>query len=66
MHTATYYRIQSASRSTTDMLHEEHQFSYDWADPENVQVGVSVCDTLAELAAYLAGPGQGMSYGDGQ
>lgn len=63
----TYYRIQTADRDPSLLLNPEHQISYHWNSidsEEYTRVGVSVCETLEDLAAYLAG--SGIPYGDGE
>lgn len=69
--TTSWYRAQSADRDPADLLNPDLQVSYSWVpggdadDAATTRRGVSVCDSLEELAAYLAGPGEGIGYGDG-
>lgn len=65
MSSSRYYRIQTTNRNTNDLLDASEQVSRDWTDEESAQDGVSVCESLEDLAAYLAGPGAGIPYGDG-
>lgn len=41
----------------TDLLNPEHQVSISYCNAEDVRHGVSVCDSIEELATYLAGSG---------
>lgn len=53
--TATAYRIQAADRDLNDLLDPEQQLSFPMdEDDEQVRRGVSGCQTLADLAAYIA------------
>jgi hypothetical protein len=49
----TFYRVQSADRDTAELLDPTGQFSRTWG-AGRTNVGVSVCDTLEDLAEYLA------------
>jgi len=65
--TTTWYRIQTADRDVTDLLDPEQQVSYSWTSDEESRVGVSVCESLESLAAYLASePGSGIPFGAGE
>lgn len=67
MTTITGYRIQTADRDPNELLDPAEQVSRAWHREDIDQPGVSVCETLSDLAAYLAvGPGQGIPYGAGQ
>jgi len=62
----TYFRIQTADRDVADLLVAENQVSYHWNNidsAEYTRVGVSVCESREDLAAYLAH--SGIPYGDG-
>ncbi|MDO4243823.1 MAG: hypothetical protein Q4C85_08730 [Actinomyces sp.] len=49
------YRIQSRSRDIADLLDAEQQLSFPMdGDDDQVRHGVSGCETLADLAAYIA------------
>lgn len=50
------YRIQDKARDLGDLLDPEQQYSFpmDGEDDEMVRHGVSGCESLPELAAYLA------------
>lgn len=66
----TYYRVQSGDRDTNDLLDPAYQISQAWGhehldDRRTDRAGVSVCDSREALAAYLAGPGQGIPFGSG-
>lgn len=51
----TAYRIQSADRDLADLLDPEQQQTFPMdEDDEQVRHGVSGCETLADLAAYIA------------
>ena len=50
----SYYRIQQANHPIEWLLDPEYQFSTSWNAGEDVRVGVSVCDSIEELASYLA------------
>lgn len=65
MSRSRYYRIQTIDRDAADLLIASEQVSRDWADEESTQDGVSVCESLEDLAIYLAGPGAGIPYGGG-
>jgi len=63
----SYYRIQSAGRDVQELLDVEAQTSEAWNGREELtRSGVSVCDSLESLAAYLAGAGSGIPYGVGE
>ncbi|MDO4792517.1 MAG: hypothetical protein Q3999_08565 [Buchananella hordeovulneris] len=48
------YRMQDASRNINDLLDPEQQYSFPMSgDDEDIRRGVSGCESLAELAAYL-------------
>lgn len=52
---ATAYRIQAADRDLTDLLDPEQQYSFPMdGDDEKIRRGVSGCETLSDLAAYIA------------
>ena len=49
------YRMQDESRDLADLLDPEQQYSFPMSnDDEKVRHGVSGCETLADLAAYIA------------
>ncbi|QHO91905.1 hypothetical protein CWT12_12155 [Actinomyces sp. 432] len=49
------YRMQDKNRDINDLLDPEQQYSFPMDnDDEMVRHGVSACETLAELAAYIA------------
>lgn len=49
------YRMQDASRNINDLLDPEQQYSFPMdGDDEDIRRGVSGCESLAELAAYIA------------
>lgn len=51
----SYYRIQTADRDVTELLDAGHQFSSALShDPSLTRQGVSVCDSIDDLALYLA------------
>lgn len=53
--TTTYFRIQAADRDVNELLDPGHQFSSALShDPSHTREGVSVCESLDELAEYLA------------
>lgn len=52
----SYYRIQSADRDVQDLLDPELQISISYVD-DTERAGVSVCDSLEDLAQYLAASG---------
>lgn len=54
--TTSYYRIQPAHYDTAALLDPEMQWSYSYCN-DDVRHGVSVCDSIEELAAYLAQTG---------
>lgn len=61
----TYYRVQTADRDPADLLDPEYQVSSHWNNIESYdRVGVSVCESLEDLAYYLAQ--SGIPYGNGQ
>lgn len=69
MHTG--YRIQEAMLDTADLLRPELQFSHVWEgnedeDDARTRRGISACESLEALAAYLAGAGSGIPFGDGE
>jgi hypothetical protein len=51
------YRIQPADRNVDALLDPEMQWSYSWCDADDVRHGISVCDSVDELAAYIAQTG---------
>lgn len=53
---STYYRIQSAGRDVADLLDPEMQYSISYAD-DSERHGVSVCDSVEQLAVYIAQAG---------
>lgn len=61
---STYYRIQSAGRDVADLLTAEGQTSTNWCDADDVRQGVSVCESIEELAAYLVTTG--IPFGEGE
>lgn len=63
----SYYRIQTADRDANLLLDAEAQTSQAWNGNDDLtRDGVSVCDSLEELAEYLATDGQGIPYGAGE
>ena len=63
--TQTYFRIQTADRDVNDLLNPEFQISENWNNIESyTRSGVSVCDSLENLAAYLAQ--SGIPFGAGE
>ncbi|UWZ37469.1 hypothetical protein Drose_04090 [Dactylosporangium roseum] len=50
----TYFRVQSGDRDVNDLLDPGCQFSHPWSGGGRSQVGVSVCDSIDDLALYLA------------
>ena len=54
--TTSYYRIQSAGRDPQALLDPAQQTSVSYCD-DTERHGVSVCDSIDELAAYLAQSG---------
>lgn len=52
-----FYRVQTAERDVADLLTLEGQTSTSYNNDEDVRIGVSVCDSLEDLAAYLAQTG---------
>lgn len=55
--TTSWYRIQSAGRNVADLLTSE-QTSEAWGgSDDDTRSGVSVCDSLESLAAYLVTAG---------
>lgn len=51
----TYFRVQSADRDVNELLDPEYQFSHAWSGiGRHDRVGVSVCDSIDDLALYLA------------
>lgn len=54
----TGYRIQSAAHDVADLLDPTKQFSLNYnGQDEDTRRGISVCDTLDDLAAYIAQSG---------
>ena len=53
--TRTYFRIQLAERDVNDLLDPGNHFSHP-VNGSAVRRGVSVCDSLEDLALYLATP----------
>lgn len=53
---STYYRIQDADRDVADLLDPEQQYSISYVD-DTERHGISVCDSLEDLADYLAHSG---------
>lgn len=55
----SYYRIQSADRTATDLLDNANWTSYNYgtSGDEDARYGVSTCGSLEELAGYLAQSG---------
>jgi hypothetical protein len=62
----SFYRIQTADRDVADLLTTEGQVSHYWGQFDEVVEGVSVCESLEDLAQYLAGAGSGIPFGDGE
>jgi hypothetical protein len=61
----SFYRIQNADRDATDLLDPENWVSYHWNErDEDARPGVSVCASIDDLAAYLAGAGIPIGLGD--
>ncbi|MGC0364828.1 hypothetical protein ABH922_002812 [Rhodococcus sp. 27YEA15] len=52
----SYYRVQAADFDTAALLDPELQVSESYSS-DDVRTGISVCDSLEELATYLAGSG---------
>lgn len=53
--TKTYFRVQSGDRQASDLLDPGYQFSHAWNGvAAHSREGVSVCDSVEELALYLA------------
>lgn len=52
----TYFRIQSADRDVAELLDPEH-VSYSWDDEAVSDLGVSTCESIEALAAYVARTG---------
>jgi hypothetical protein len=51
----SFYRVQPADRDTAELLDPTHQFSHAWSNaPWATREGVSVCDSVEDLAMYLA------------
>lgn len=51
----TAYRIQAANRDLADLLDPEQQYSFPMSQAEEIiRRGVSGCETLSDLAAYVA------------
>jgi len=61
----SFYRIQTADRDVTALLETDQQFSTKWGNMHESLPGVSVCESLEELAGYLAGAGSGIPFGTG-
>lgn len=59
-----YFRVQSGDVDPGYLLDPEAQVSEQWGGTDR-RPGVSVCESRADLARYLAGPGQGIPYGSG-
>lgn len=61
-----YFRIQTADRDANGLLDPEQQTSEAWNGHESLtRRGVSVCESLEDLATYLATDGSGIPYGSG-
>lgn len=63
----SYFRVQTADRDVNDLLDPEFQHSHHWNNIESeryVQTGISVCETIEDLAAYLAVSGIPIGNGD--
>lgn len=54
--TTTYYRIQAANRPVEQLLDPEFQTSLSYVD-DTERTGVSVCDSVEDLASYLSQSG---------
>lgn len=54
--TTTYFRVQDGDRDLTQLLDPEQVSSY-WGRAGLDREGVSVCESIKDLAAYLAGTG---------
>lgn len=53
----SYFRVQAADRDANDLLDPGYQFSHAWAGIGYAdREGVSVCESLEDLAEYLASP----------
>lgn len=52
------YRFQDKNRSIDALLNPEQQYSYSWdlslEETDAVRHGISACESLADLAAYVA------------
>ncbi len=65
MSTNTYFRVQ-APEVAIDSLLDADRVSSAWNGNTGLdRTGVSVCDSLETLAAYLAGAGQAIPFGQG-
>ncbi len=52
----TSYRIQSADRDVAELLNPQMQYSISYSD-DSERHGVSVCDSIEDLAGYIAQTG---------
>ncbi len=51
----SFYRVQSADRDTAELLDPNYQFSHAWSNaPSSTREGISVCDSVEDLALYFA------------
>lgn len=64
--TQTYFRAQTADRDTADLIDPaQGQVSYSWHGPESYdRPGVSACESLDALVAYLAQSGIPIGVGE--
>lgn len=58
----TYFRVQDGTADLAELLDPERVSGY-WGRSDLDRPGVSVCESIEDLAAYLAGPGQGIPFG---
>ena len=49
----TFFRVQTADRDTAELLDPTGQYSHTWSYGRT-NVGISVCDSIEDLALYLA------------
>jgi hypothetical protein len=67
MSSSRYFRIQTADRDVSGLLDPAQQTSEAWNGQESlIRHGVSVCDSLEDLADYLIADGSGIPYGSGE
>lgn len=60
----TFFRIQQQDDAAERILDPAQQISHNWADEEDVRRGVSACESIEELAGYLAQVGIPFGTGD--